>query len=98
MKKTLFYNTFISKHGKCSEEIFPSKIELIVFEESLAKWKLLHFLMAKSVPQLSMREAHCIEITLHGFPNPNANFFPWVEICIWKKQSRNMVFKNAFKT
>ena len=49
MKKTLFWNAFIPKRGKSSEEIFPSKIKFIIIQESLTKCKILHFLMAKSV-------------------------------------------------
>ncbi len=42
--------------------------------------KVVHFLMAKSVPQLGMREAHCTETPLHGLSNPS--FLPWVDIFI----------------
>ena len=68
---------FIWKHGKSSEEVFDSKIKLIIFRESLAKWKFLHFLMIKWVPQ----------ITLHGFPKPK--ILPWVDISICKKTVQN---------
>ncbi len=47
--KTLFKNIFIWKHGKGSEEIFPSKIKLIIIQEWLTKCKISHFLIAKSV-------------------------------------------------
>ncbi len=60
-KKHCSETLIISKHGRGSEERFRFKIKFIIFRESLAKRKLLHFLMANSVPQLGMCEAHCTE-------------------------------------
>ena len=39
--------------------------------------------------QLGMHEAHCNQITFHGFPN--ANLFPWVDTSLFEKQYRIMV-------
>ena len=70
-KQTLYQNNFSYRNMAKVHRIFISKIKSIVFQKSLAKWKLLHFLMAKSVPQLGMHEAYGTEITLHGFLKPN---------------------------